>query len=661
MNPPAPMCPSRTDLRLSIDDLRAFGVVPSQVQAFKQLLLSAGDGAGPLPAASDLLPLQAQAVRQGLLQDGGGARLIVGGVGSGKSTLAKLRFLHASHSGQRVLLLLASAAARRQARAQLAPTLPASELALSVTSPARLLRRLRRQPRLLAEVDCVLVDSLDWLLKERRRRLFAALLRRLRAAGPSLQVVAFVAEDALPAAIAGFAQPLGAEVICGPATQPVPVWQLHGGRLRPCSPLLPGGAAEHAATATAAEPVASSAEVPAEVLVDRAGPEAPILRASLVALARRGERTLVLLPQHSQRLRLLHNLIAIRPGLPAAQQALVELSATAPGHGHDLLRTALSHGLALDGDELTPAQGWVVRRAQARGEVLLTISQRLGRAPSPGTHVDNIVCWLPTPTKDASAGDRREFQPSVGDLRRRLSVGGRVLLVSDSLAQAEHWAATSATASQSPGEHRSRSRQRGHLGWPAGLRFLPGPTAAASPAAVEPLELLTRAALFARHLPLPLLLSEPALGDYLGLLLSRAGAAGLAEQPVFRWLARQSTQLGHEDLRALKAVLMLDDWLSGLPGPELERRYHVFLGWLLRCARVVASGLRRLGRMDRRHGASHAGLATLIRRLRRIHPDGVAEHGLAPIGRHIGTLLGALQAQDAALHLRLGPRQVSRR
>jgi hypothetical protein len=660
MNPPAPMCPSRTDLRLSIDDLRAFGVVPSQVQAFKQLLLSAGDGAGALPAASDLLPLQAQAVRQGLLQEGGGARLIVGGVGSGKSTLAKLLFLHGSHSGQRVLLLLASAAARRQARAQLATTLPASELALSVTSPARLLRRLQRQPRLLAEVDCVLVDSLDWLLKERCRRLFAALLRRLRAVGPGLQVVGFVAEDALPAAMAGFAQPLFAEVICGPATQPVPVWQLHGGRLRPCSSLRPGGAADHAGTATAAEPLVPSAEVPSEVLIDRAGPEAPILRASLLALARRGERTLVLLPQHSQRLRLLHNLIAIRPALPAAQQALVELSATAPGHGQDLLRAALSHGLAIDGDELTPAQGWVVRRAQARGEVLLTISQRLGRIPSPGTQVDNIVCWLPTLSKDASAGDRRAIHPSVGDLRRRLIVGGRVLLACDSLAQVERWAATYATASQIPGESFRGSRQRGHLGWPAGLRFLPGPTATASPAA-EPLELLTRAALFARHLPLPLLLSEPALGDYLGLLLARAGAAGLAEQPVFRWLARQASRLGHEDLRALKAVLMLDDWLGGLPGPELERRYHVFLGWLLRCARAVASGLGRLGRMDRRHGASHVGLATLIRRLRRIHPDGVAEHGLAPIGRHISTLLGALQAQDAALHLRLGPRQVSRR
>lgn len=658
MNPPDPLCPSRADLRLSIDDLRAFGVVPSQVLAFKGLLQAAVDGTQALPVPTELRPLQVQALRQGVLSDGAGAQLVVGGVGTGKSALAQLIFLHRSHSGQHAVLVLASAAARRRARAQLASTLPDVDLAESIPSPGRLLRRLRREPGFLAEIDCLLIDSLESWLKARRSRRFAALLQRLRTASPTLRIVGFVVEDALSQALNRFAEPLAAEVIYGPAAPALSVWQLYGGSLHPCSAQQQGeGDGPGPASSDGSPDVAGR-----EVLIDPPVPAAPQLRASVLALAGRGQRTLVWVPQHSQRLRLLHGLLASHAGLRPAEQALVELAATAPGHGQELLRGALSHGLALDGDELTPAQRALVARAQARGEVLLTISQRLSREPSLDPRMDNIVYWPPTSRGTRDGADAASpLRETSRRLRRRLQAGGRVILVCHSQAQAERWAERLTAAWVIEGASGRERSSHGHWGWPSGLRFLHGPSTPIARSVSEPLEHLTRAALFTRRLPLPLLLSEPGQSDYLELLLSRAQDLGVAERPVFRWLAHQANYLRHDDRRALKAVLMLDDWLSGLPGPELERRYHVFLGWLVRCARAVVRGLRRLQRADRRYVGSYDGLRSLISHLRRIDPDGVAEHGLAPIGRHIGSLLGALQAQDTALHLRPGSRQVSRR
>lgn len=666
MNPPAPMCPSRAEQTLSIDDLAAFGVVPSEVRAFKQLVQSGSDPARPGPDGLTLLPLQAQALRRGVLGEGGGNLLIGAGVGTGKSVLAKLLFLHSQHSGQRSLLLLSSAAERRRARAEFSSLLPDINLPAAICSPLRLLRRLRREPGLLGGVESLIIDSLESLLKPRRRRILAALLRYLRQAGAALRVVTFVMQEALPTALSQLKATLAPEVICGPASAPPPVFQLEAGRLRPCAP-GPSGAvggseveAERAVT-----PLLSAAPTASEELCDRrawAG-EAACLRESLLSLARRGEATQVLVPQHSQRLRLLHSLLAASsPALPAAARALVELGQTAPGHGQDLLRAALSHGLALDGDELTPAQRRLVRRAQARGEVLLTLSQRLGRAHTPGTRMHNLVCWPGgEPRQAVECSTPRLGVSLAGRLRRRLSAGGRVLLVCRSLPVAERWAAALSTdGSAVPVRAAPRSR-RAHLGWPNGLRFLSRSPSPQGPGGGEPLELLTRAALFYHHLPLPLLLSEPALSDYPALLLARAELGGLAERPVFRWLASQAKTLQHDDLRALKAVLLLDDWLSGTPGPELERRYHVYLGWLWRCARAVARGLRRLRPLARGAAAEGESLALLIQRLRRIDPDGVAEHGLSPLGRHLSMLLGALQAQDAATHLGVGTRQLSRR
>jgi len=657
MNPPASLSSSPLQSSLLLDDLRAFGVVPSQVRAFRTLLESETDGEGPKGDGGGLLPLQAQAIRAGLLVGNGGACLVAGGVGTGKSLLAKLLLLHGQHSGERVGLLLASATERRRARAQLATIWPAAEAQSAILSPAQLLRRLRREPRCLAELDGLLIDSLESWLGPRRRREFASLLRHLQAASPGLRVVAFVAEEGFSTAVSQFAQPLSATLICGPAAVPPPVFQLYGGRLRACLPERP------AAAALDPEPGLSLPVPPldGEVLCDAVGAEPACLRESLLTLAQRGEKTLVLVPQLSQRLRLLHALIARNPPrLPAAEQALAELAGTAAGHGQDLLRAALSRGLALDGDELTPAQRGVVQRAQARGEVRLTISQRLGRSPAPGTGMDNIV-YLGAVTP--SGQDGASTLPKEADFRhcswRRLRAGGRVLLACRSKAQCDHWAA--ALPTEGMAERRGpQQRLRGHRGWPTGLRFLSRATAA-EPSGATRLEILTRTALFGRVLPLPLLLSEPAHGDYLALLLSRAQSCGLDDQPVFRWLAHQGGLLRHDDLRALKAVLMLDDWLDGLPGPELERRYHVFLGWLVRCARSLAHSLGRLLRLERWPRSQREGLRVLIGRLRHIDPDGVAEHGVAPIGRHVSAILGALQAQDTALHVRPGPRQVSRR
>ncbi|HNN96047.1 MAG TPA: hypothetical protein PKI03_27420 [Pseudomonadota bacterium] len=657
MNPPASLSSSPLQSGLSLDDLRAFGVVPSQVRAFRTLLESAADGEGPNGDGGGLLPLQAQAVRAGLLAGNGGAYLVAGGVGTGKSLLAKLLLLHSQHSGERVGLLLASATERRRARAQLATIWPAAEVQSAILSPAQLLRRLRREPRCLAELDGLLIDSLESWLGPRRRRVFASLLRHLQAASSGLRVVAFVAEEALATAATQFARPLSATLICGPGAAPPPVFQLHGGWLRAC--LL-----EQPAVAAPAPELGLSLQVPpldGEVLCDAVGAEPVRLRESLLTLAQRGEKTLVLVPQLSQRLRLLHALIARNPPrLPAAEQALAELAGTAAGHGQDLLRAALSHGVALDGDELTPAQRGVVQRAQARGEVRLTISQRLGRSPAPGTGMDNIVCLAAaTPGGQDGAGAQHREPDFRRNIKRRLRAGGRVLLACRSRAQCDHWAAALLTEGLVE-NHEPQRRMQGHRGWPTGLRFLSRAAGADSAGAV-PLEILTRTALFGRVLPLPLLLSEPAQADYLTLLLSRAQSYGLQDQPVFRWLAHQGGLLRHDDLRALKAVLMLDDWLDGLPGPELERRYHVFLGWLVRCARSLARRLGRLRRLERPARPDREGLGQLIGRLRRIDPDGVAEHGMAPIGRHVSAILGALQAQDTALHVRPGPRQVSRR
>ena len=128
MNPPASLSSSPLQSSLSLGDLRAFGVVPSQVRAFRTLLESAADSEGLKGDGGGLLPLQAQAVRAGLLAGNGGAFLVSGGVGTGKSLLAKLLLLHGQHSGERVGLLLTSATERRWARAQLATIWPAAEV-----------------------------------------------------------------------------------------------------------------------------------------------------------------------------------------------------------------------------------------------------------------------------------------------------------------------------------------------------------------------------------------------------------------------------------------------------------------------------------------------------------------------------------------------------
>ena len=125
--------------------------------------------------------------------------------------------------------------------------------------------------------------------------------------------------------------------------------------------------------------------------------------------------------------------------------------------------------------------------------------------------------------------------------RRRLRAGGRVILVCRSRAQCDHWAAALPTEGMAERRGPQQRLRVTAAGRPA---YASSRAADADPSGAALLEILTRTALFGRVLPLPLLLSEPAHGDYLALLLSRAQSCGLDEQPVFRWLAHQGACCG---------------------------------------------------------------------------------------------------------------------
>jgi hypothetical protein len=653
MNPSVFGCAPATEGRLPVSDLAAYGLVPHEVQAFAKLLRATdAEAADP----TSLSPLTTQALRAGLLGDTPGRWLVLAGATTGKSTLATLLLLHARHRGERALLLRYGRGRRRQTRTELSDIVSGEEARDAIASLRQLLRWLRSEPRRLREIDLLVIDDLDRLLHRRRAHALRRLVESIRVHAPGLPVVALADDRHSRAALSRIAEPLQAQVLYGPPAPVVPVADLASCAPRPESSSLPA----------AMPPLAQSRGAATEEQAQEAlssppsRPPSESQRAdALLRLARRGEPTLVLVPQRSQMLRLLHRLIDAceRQALPLASRpldALAELASTAPGHAQDLLRLSMRQGLALEGSELTRKQRRVVDRAQARGDVLLTLCHRLPARPVGRTRMQHIVILMP------DSGPKQVAQTSQGSwlvnrqgslaarlLRRlrpdgRLWVEGAASLRRDSEPRMQRGQRNAELSAQ----HR---RSRGLAGF---LRFVPAfQRAAESP--FSSLEALTLVALAGPRLRLPLLLSERSGCDYASHLLLRAEEHAVSERPLFRWLAAQRQALDHEDLRAIKAVLLLDDWLAGARSVELEARYHIWTGQLVGCARCMARWLRRLhgslatAASGRRPGVTPP-LRVLIQRLQSADPDEVAEHRAA-LGRHIGVLLGAVHALDVGV------------
>lgn len=633
---------------MPISDLVAFGLVPHEVQAV-EAVLRMGNAQGTEPLR--LSPLVVRALRAGLIDEARGRWLVVSGTATGKSSLASLLLLHAYHRGQRAILVRHGRSFRRQTREALSDVLSPDEAKAGIVSLGQLLRRLSRDRSSLADLDLLLIDDLDRLLHARRARWLARLLRWLQVHAPSLPVVALCDHSQAQAALARFAEPLAARLLLGPEPEPPVVGSLTDSREAAGLPVPPKTIdrqdLQHPAF-VAANGIHRALRRGASELAD-----------SLLDFVRRREPTLVLVPQRSQMLRLLHRLLDTcehSPHEPRSPAALAALSLTARGHAQDLLRAALPFGIALEGPELTPKQRRLVREAQARRDVLLTLCHRLPARPWAGTQVQNIV-YVPSRSAESSLGPneaptqaqhRTDMLPP--GLLRRVLAGGRILL-------ADHGshAVSSGLRDLLAHAHPSPPRKKGGSlsgcsELSAFLRFLPPPTAT-SEDQLAALEALTLAALTGPRLPLPLLLTEQERCDYATLLSLRVDEKAASNRPLFRWLATQSARLSHDDLRALKAVLLLDDWLDGAHSVELEDRYHIWAGQLVQCARSMARRLQRLKHRiqpgQRRHGRPQPSCALddVIGRLRHAELDGVAEHRAA-LSRHVGVLLGAVHALD---------------
>ncbi|MBL9005889.1 MAG: hypothetical protein JNJ46_16670 [Myxococcales bacterium] len=635
---------------MPVSDLAAFGLVPHEVHAAEAVLrMGSAQNAEPLL----LSPLVVRALRAGLIEEARGHWLVVSGAVTGKSSLASLLLLHAYHRGQRAILVRHGRSFRRQTREALSDVLSPDEAKAGIVSLGQLLRRLNRDRGSLADLDLLLIDDLDRLLHPRHARWLARLLRWLRLHAPSLPVVALCDHGKAQAAIARFAEPLAAQLLLGPEPEPPVVGSLTDGPKAAGFPVQPTTVDRQDL-----QPVAFAASNGIHRAPRHGAGE---LADSLLDFVRRREPTLVLVPQRSQMLRLLHRLLdTCERSSPAfesrSQAALAALSLTARGHAQDLLRVALPFGIALEGPELTPKQLRLVREAQARRDVLLTLCHRVPARPWAGTQVQNIV-YVPSRSAESSlaphevpthAQHRTDTLPP--GLLRRVLAGGRIL-IADHGSHAVSCGLRDLVADAHPS---TRQKKGGSLSGcselAAFLRFLP-PLTATAENQLAALEALTLAALTGPRLPLPLLLTERERCDYAALLRLRVDEKAASDRPLFRWLATQSTRLSHDDLRALKGVLLLDDWLDGAHSVELEDRYHIWAGQLVQCARSMARRLQRLRPRilpgQKRHGRPQppCALDEVIRRLRHAELDGVAEHRAA-LSRHVGVLLGAVHALD---------------
>ncbi len=632
---------------MPITDLAAFGLVPCEVQAFGGLLRATGAREDGLLR---LTPLQAMVAKRGLFGDLPQPCLVLAGAATGKSALAALLLLHASHQGKNAALLQPRRADRRRTRAALADVLPRDEAQPIVLSVRQFLRRIRRSPLLLQDLDLLVLDDADWLLRPRAARKFDVLLRVLKKHAPRLQLVAFAADQAATQAVANLAEPLRAEVIYGPPAEPIAMGLVNQGRVEPWTD-------PSVWTADDVEEIAPADhnDQPGHLQSSRTSPLLGLAN-TLRQLTPPGEQTLVLVPQRSQMLHLLQRLLDEdqRLRMAPALQALKALSTTAEGYGRSLLSQALQHGLAFDGPELTREQRHIVAEARANEEVRLCLCHRLPNRSRLGVKVHNLVV-VPqanahrVANSDASAGDTKHWRTILSSrVRRQLGPQGRLLIVAQSpqaAAAALRQLASPATGSLFP-RARETTPLHAHDGLAAFLRFLP-----AQPLEeLARLEALTLAALSGPRLPLPLLLSERASFDYATQLLCRARQQELQDRPLFRWLGAQAPKLGHEDLRALKSALLLDDWLSGMNSADLERRYHIWAGQLAHCARRIVQRLLRLQRRCQGislAAAGHTRLASLIQQLQGHAQNSVAEHRAAELGRHFAVLLGALNAHES--------------
>lgn len=632
---------------MPIADLAAFGLVPCEVQAFGRLLRTTGARA---EGSLELTPLQALAAKRGLFGDRPQPCLVLAGAATGKSTLAALLLLHASHQGKNVVLLQPRRADRRRTRAALADVLPRDEVQPIVRSVRQFLQRIRRRPLLLQDLDLLVLDDADWLLRPRAARKFDVLLRAIKKHAPSLQLVAFAADQAATQAVANLAEPLRAEVLYGPPAEPIAMGLVNQGRVEAWTDPSVWTADDIAETVPAGHN-----DQPGQLQTTNPSPLLGLAN-TLLLLTPPGEQTLVLVPQRSQMLHLLQRLLDgdQRLRMAPALQAQKALATTAEGHGRSLLSQVLQHGLAFDGPELTREQRRIVAEARANGEVRLCLCHRLPSRSGLSVKVHNLVV-VPQASahrlanSDASAVDTSHWRtfPS-SRVRRQLGPQGRLLIVAQSPQAAA--AALRQLASPATGDPFSRARETAHLhahdGLAAFLRFLP-----AQPVEeLARLEALTLAALSGPRLPLPLLLSERAGFDYATQLLCRAQEQGLLERPLFRWLGAQAPKLGHEDLRALKSALLLDDWLAGMNCAALERRYHIWAGQLAHCARHIVQRLLRLQRRSQGlalAAAGHTPLASLIQQLQGRAQNSVAEHRAAELGRHFAVLVGALNAHES--------------
>lgn len=642
MNPVAIGCTARVEDRMSVSDLVAFGLVPHEVHTFRQVLRQ---GSEPLADPLVLPPLVAQAARAGLLSEAPQRWLVLSGTATGKSALSSLLLLHANHRGQHAVLLQSGRSQRRGTRAALADILSPEEARHSVTSMGRFLRRGIADRGSLRNLDLLVIDDLDRLLHPRRAGRLRRLLRLLQAHAPSVSIIALCDLRKSQAALRVLREPLRAQVLYGPEPTQVRIEQLSTAP----APRAPWPQPTHATSTTQADkpsaPRSPLGPKPTDVtLVDW-----------LIDRLRHDEPTRVVVPQRSRLLHLLQRLLDACDLSPprqdlAAPAPLAALQATSPGHAQALLRAALPHGIALDGPELTPRQRRLVRQAQARGTVRLTLGQVLPSRSHASTRVQNLV-YVPSGSAATSSRRNASRNGSMNALPlgvlRSLSAGGRILIathggqdLSDGLRE----------LCQGPLPAQPKRRPRSP-GLTAFLRFLP-PSAAGSRHELGVLEALTLVALTGTHPRLPLLLSERANSNYVDHLLVRIDERGLGERPLFRWLAAQAEALSHDDVRSIKAVLLLDDWLTGARSHELEPRYHIWAGQLVRCARSMAHRLRRLAsRLRRADPAIHQqiparGLIDISHRLRQVERDGVVEHR-ATLSRHIGILLGAVHALDA--------------
>ena len=640
-----------------IEDLRAYGVVPSVLHAVRKTLLHDAER-GPQAGknARALLPLQEQAVRRGVLSEDSRHLVLLGTAGSGKTVLAKLLALHAMHGGQRVLLLTATEAQARTLRSQLIacqPQLAALGLALApaaclqdgfrstpesarpldVVSVRQLLRTLRRRSTWLQTVDLIVLDGLEALLLTQRRRSMGRLVRAVRGPGVVARVVAFCQQAAQALAIQDLAQPLGADLLLGdaPVTPPVQI----------CSraQLMPDDAV-----------VSSHGE-------QRADPDG-WLTAFLVRGLREGTQSLAVIPQRGHRLRVMERLLeeldraprsdSPGPGAAGLAELSTALAQTMPGRAQQLLQTALRHGIALDSEELTPAQRLLIRRAWTGGLLDLTLA---ARAPAQTDAQLQQLVWVgPRTDLLSSMAMTDPVPPSLSELMRQaprlLSPTGQIVVVARTQRAAQRMKQTLRQAHE--GEP-SSGAWPGRQPWQSQARLAPFVRFLADGLRREiaPLEALTLVALSGSPVPMPLLLSERAKVHYPSVLLNRAAALRLEDRPLFRWLRAEQAQLSHEAIRALKGALLLDLWLSGQEAAVLERQFHVWLGWLGPCARTFARRLRALRKLCRaRHGQPQVSqrLDHLITQLCARPLDCVVTHAPPPLQRHVGRLLGALYA-----------------